>query len=94
MPCQMCRACKLRIEANPATDMENIEVVDQTPDENQKSGTGQLFIYDKHMQLKQMQYVQGRKALIDVSNLPADVYIVRYKLGNKLLENKLVVTRK
>jgi hypothetical protein len=90
----MCRACKLRIKAKPATDMVNIEVVDQTPEASQKSGTGQLFIYDKHMQLKQMKYVIGRKALIDVSNLPADVYIVRFKLGNKLIEDKLVVIKK
>jgi hypothetical protein len=52
----------------------------------------ELEIYDKVQQtrIKKSKY-SGKNAKINISGLPNDIYIVRVKIGNEIISEKLVV---
>ncbi len=79
---------------NPAIDQVTIEMDQSKLPDKEKDKPVKIQLYDKWMNLKTERTVRGKKAVINLASLPADVYMLHLVVGNNVYSSKIVKSRK
>ena len=79
---------------NPANDILTIELDQDKMPVNLKSEKVEIRLYDKMSNLKKLKSFNGFFTTINMSDLKPDVYLLQIKTGDKIIEEKIIVSEK
>ena len=83
-----------RAYPNPANDILTIEFDKDKMPTNLKSEKVEIRLYDKMSNLKKMKSFNGFSTTINMSDLKPDVYLLQIKIGDKIIEEKIIVSER
>lgn len=81
-----------KVYPNPVNDILTIEIERDKMPEDLKTETIELRLYDKMMNLKKIKIFTEASTTINIKDLNPDVYILQIIVGNKIIEEKIIVT--
>lgn len=88
-----CGGLMMQVSPNPASDFVNVELITDEGTPDQLLEEYELDMYDKNGKKVKTHKSKEKKKTIEVSDLEPDLYIIRVKYKEQLLEEQLVITR-
>lgn len=81
-----------KIYPNPANDILTIKIEEDKLSKKLQSKEVEIFLYNKLMILQKHSKFKGSKFTISVNDLKPDIYILKLKIGDKVYEEKIIIS--
>jgi hypothetical protein len=83
----------LIVYPNPVNNELNIEIKSDESSQFKLPENAEIQLYDKMMGVKKIKRFDGASTTINVSDLKSDYYILKVILGDKIYEEKVIISR-
>jgi len=85
---------KLTISFLEANDVLTVELDKEKMPTNLKSEKVEIRLYDKMANLKKTKSFHGYSTTLNMNGLKPDVYLLQIKIGDKIVEEKIIVSER